>query len=268
MGWLDDKVTLVIGGGSGIGRAVVETFVQEGAKAGVLEISPEKVADLRKLGPPVKAIQGDATLLEDNERAVEETVAAFGDLDVLVLCVGVWDYFADLPGFPKDKLGAAFDELFSINVKSHLLSTKAALPELLKTEGSIVFTLSNSAFYSAGGGPLYVASKFAVRGLVTELAYELAPKIRVNGVAPGGTVTNLAGLRTLGQENLRMSDLTGVEERISSSNPLQVANKPEDHAWAYVYLASKERTRSVTGTIIHSDGGLGVRGSKKVAGLL
>lgn len=269
MAWLDGKVVLVTGGGSGIGRGVVEAFIGEGARVGVLDLSGEKVDDLKtKLGDAVCAIQGDATLIEDNERAVAETVRAFGKLDVLVTCVGIFDYFVSLLDLPKEKLSRAFDELFSINVKSYLLSIKAALPELLKTEGNIILTLSNAAFYPAGGGPLYTASKFAARGLVAQLAYELAPKIRVNGVAPGGTVTDLRGLKALDQGGMALSSVPRIEELIRTTNPLQVVGKPEDHAWAYLYLASPERTRTVTGTIIHSDGGLGVRGLTKVGGLV
>lgn len=268
MGWLENKVALVTGGGSGIGRGVVEAFRHEGARVGVLERSADKVRDLQRLGPEVLPILGDATSLEDNERAVSETIRAFGRLDILVCCVGVFDYFTSLRDLPKEKLGESFDELFAVNVKSYLLSAKAALPELLKSEGNIIFTISNAGFYPAGGGPLYTASKFAVRGLVLQLAYELAPKIRVNGVAPGGTPTDLRGLRALEQENLSLSSVPNLEELIRTTNPLQIVCRPEDHAWAYVYLASNERARTVTGTILHSDGGLGVRGLTKVAGLL
>jgi 2,3-dihydroxy-2,3-dihydrophenylpropionate dehydrogenase len=269
MGWLDGKVALVTGGGSGIGRGVVDAYVREGARVGVLEISPEKAEDLRRAhGDKVVVTVGDATLLEDNERAVADTVKAFGKLDVLVCVVGVFDYFVDILNLPKEKLSEAFDELFGVNVKSNLLAVKAALPELLKTEGNIILTLSNAAFYPAGGGPLYVASKFAVRGLVTELAYELAPKIRVNGVAPGGTITKLRGLNALGQDKMSLDQVPNLDKLILSVVPLQVVPTPEDHAWAYVYLASKERIRTVTGTIIHSDGGIGVRGFTKLGGLV
>ena len=268
MGLLDGQVALVIGGGSGIGRGVVETFIRERARVGVLELVSEKVKDLKKLGAAVLPVQGDATRFEDNEKAVAATVQTFGKLNVLVVCVGIFDYFVALPDFPTEKLSEAFDELFAVNVKSYLFAAKAAFPELLKTEGNIIFTISNAGFYPAGGGPLYTASKFAVRGLVIELAYELAPKIRVNGVAPGGTLTDLRGIKALQQEGLALSSVPNLEDLIRTTNPLQVVGTAEDHAGAYVYLASKERARTVTGTIIHSDGGLGVRGLTKVAGLL
>ncbi|MDJ0420207.1 3-(cis-5,6-dihydroxycyclohexa-1,3-dien-1-yl)propanoate dehydrogenase [Rhodococcus opacus] len=269
MGFLDGKVALVTGGGSGIGRAVVELYVQQGAKVGILEISPEKVKDLRNALPAdsVVVTEGDATSMADNERAVADVVDAFGPLTTLVCVVGVFDYFTEIPQLPKNKISEAFDQLFGVNVKSNLLSVKAALDELIENEGDIILTLSNAAFYPGGGGPLYVSSKFAVRGLVTELAYELAPKVRVNGVAPGGTITELRGIPALANEGQRLKDVPDIEGLIEGINPLGIVAQPEDHSWAYALLASRERTSAVTGTIINSDGGLGVRGMTRMAGL-
>jgi NAD(P)-dependent dehydrogenase (short-subunit alcohol dehydrogenase family) len=250
----------------------VEAFVREGAKVGVLERVPDRVQDLAKrLAEKGLAVQGDTTSLEDNEKAVAEVVSTFGQLDILVANAGIFDGFMSLVDFPKEKLSEAFDELFSVNVKSHLLSAKASVPELLKTEGVIIFTVSNAGFYPAGGGVLYTSSKFAVRGLVIELAYQLAPKIRVNGVAPGGTITDIRGLKAVAQDQVSAFSMVSPEEMkafIQKTNPLGVLPTPEDHAWAYVYLASKEQARVVTGTIIHTDGGLGMRGWTKVAGML
>ncbi|HEU4344565.1 MAG TPA: SDR family oxidoreductase, partial [Candidatus Binatia bacterium] len=98
-----------------------------------------------------------------------------------------------------------------------------------------------------------------VVGLIQELAYELAPRVRVNGVAPGGTVTNLrvvASLKSLAPAPL---ETQAREARSRSRNPLRLAMRAEDHVAAYLLLAS-DQTRAMTGEIIHSDGGLGVRG--------
>jgi 2,3-dihydroxy-2,3-dihydrophenylpropionate dehydrogenase len=269
LGFLDGKVALVTGGGSGIGRAVVDLYVAEGAKVGVLEISPEKAADLlaRYGRDQVVVTEGDATSMWDNERAVADITEAFGSLSVVVCAVGVFDYFTELPQLPKDKIGEAFDQLFGVNVKSNILTVKAALSQLIENRGQVILTISNAGFYPGGGGPLYVSSKFAVRGLVTELAYELSPHVRVNGVAPGGTITELRGIPALANEGTRLKDVPDIEGLIKGINPLGVVAQPEDHSWAYALLASKERAPAVTGTIIHSDGGLGVRGMTRMAGL-
>ncbi len=267
MAGLNDRVALVTGGGSGIGRAVVEALVGEGAKVGVLEISPEKTVELEALGSNVKAVRGDATSLEDNERALSETVDAFGRLDALVCCVGLWDNQAKMKRIPKEKLHDAFQEIFAVNVESYVLATKVCTEALIESEGCIIYTLSNSSFYPDGGGPLYMASKFALRGLLVEMAYELAPKVRVNGVAPGGTATEIRGLKSLDQEEPMLAS-PKMREGLKSINPLQLEIEPEDHVGAYLYLANEELSRSVTGVVINSDGGIGARGLTKVAGLL
>lgn len=266
-GQLEGRVVLVTGGGSGIGRGVVERFLAEGARVGVLERDEAKVADLRTMGDAVVAVEGDATDPAANERAVAEVVDAFGGLDSLVCCVGVWDYFAGLLDTPAEVLAAGFDELMAINVKSHLLAVKACAQQLVQREGTIVLTLSNAAFYPAGGGALYTASKFACRGLVAQLAYELAPKVRVNAVAPGGTPTALGGLRSMGTDHLRMQDVPQIDDLIRGANPLHVVASPADHAPAFLFLARRENVEVVTGTVINADGGMGIRGVAQLAGL-
>ncbi|HEY0225205.1 MAG TPA: SDR family oxidoreductase, partial [Mycobacterium sp.] len=136
---------------------------------------------------------------------------------------------------------------------------KAAVPALREGDGpSIVLTESASSYYPGRGGVLYVSSKFAVRGLVAALGHELAPQIRVNGVAPGGTVnTDLRGLTSLGQGEARLDDTPNRERDVVARTPLNVALTGEDHAWAFVFLAS-DRSRGLTGETIHPDGGFGV----------
>ena len=140
-----------------------------------------------------------ATVMADTRAAVEAVTSSFGGLDVLVNCVGIFDFYRGLADLPDEVFDAAFDEMFAVNVKSQLVTVRAALPELRRAGGSVVLTVSTSGFYPGRGGVLYVASKFAVRGCVIALAHELAPDVRVNGVAPGGTLgTELTGPASLG----------------------------------------------------------------------
>jgi NAD(P)-dependent dehydrogenase (short-subunit alcohol dehydrogenase family) len=258
-GWLADKRALVIGAGSGIGRAVVDAFLAEGARVGVLERDEPKCEKLAAELPAVPVVVGDATTREANEQAVSTTVSAFGGLDVLVNCVGVFDFYRGIAELDADRIDSAFDEIFRINVKSHLHSVKAALPALRENRGAVILTESTSAYYPGRGGVLYVSTKFAVRGLVTALAHELAPEIRVNGVAPGGTLnTDLRGLSSLGLDERRLNDTPGRATELASRVPLQVALSGEDHAWSYVFLAS-DRSRGVTGGVVHPDGGIAVK---------
>lgn len=265
MGWLDGTVALVTGGGSGLGRAIVERYVGEGARVGVLEIDEAKATELRgDLGDAVTVTIGDATSLADNRRAVEETGAIFGRLDVFVANAAMWDYNASLDALPPEAVDAAFDEVFHLNVKAYLLGAKAAVDALRATRGSMILTVSNAGFWPGGGGPLYVASKHAVMGVVKQLAYELAPDVRVNGVAPGGMPSDLRGPRALGMAELSWGALPvgRIVERLS---PLERPIEAVDYTGHYVLLASRRDSLTVTGSVHNCDGGWGVRGRSEHA---
>ena len=257
--WLDGRRALVVGGGSGIGRAVIDAFLDEGARVAVLEKDKAKCDALADELPQVPITLGDATTRAANDEAVARADEAFGGLDVLVSCVGIFDFYQGIDQLDAEQIDDAFAEMFSVNVKSHLQSVKAALSSLRTSKGTILLTESTSAYYPGRGGVLYVASKFAVRGLVTALAHELAPDIRVNGVAPGGTLnTDLRGLNSLGLDDRRLDDTPGRAADLASRVPLQVALSGTDHAWSYVFLAS-ERSRGITGGVVHPDGGVGIK---------
>jgi NAD(P)-dependent dehydrogenase (short-subunit alcohol dehydrogenase family) len=259
MGWLDGKRALIVGAGSGIGRAVATEFRREGARVAALELSQDKAARLAAELPDCLVSRGDATSMADSRAAVAAAAVAFGGLDVLVNCVGIFDFYRGLSDIADDQLDGAFDEMFAVNVKSQLVSVRAALPELRRSGGSVVLTVSTSGFYPGRGGILYVASKFAVRGCVIALAHELAPEVRVNGVAPGGTLgTALTGPRSLAMADRVLGSAPGREQELRDRTPLRVALTGADHAASYTFLAC-DRARGITGEIVHSDGGIGIR---------
>lgn len=257
-GWLAGCRALVVGAGSGIGRAVVDAYLAEGARVAGLEVDAAKCDALRAALPQVPVVAGDATTRAANDEAVAAAVAAFGGLDVLVSCVGVFDFYRGLRDLDPADLDDAFAEVFAVNVKSCLHGVRAALPHL-STGGSVILTESTSAYYPGRGGVLYVSSKYAVRGLVSALAAELAPAVRVNGVAPGGTLhTDLRGPQSLGLSGRRLADAPDRERDLRARTPLGVALSGADHAWSYVFLASS-RAGGITGDVVHSDGGIAVR---------
>jgi NAD(P)-dependent dehydrogenase (short-subunit alcohol dehydrogenase family) len=260
-GWLDGRRALVVGAGSGIGRAVVDAFLAEGADVAALEKDAVKSAALRARFPAMPVVTGDAAARADNDAAVRAAVDAYGGLDVLVSCPGIFDFYRGLSDLDADLVDDAFTEMFAVNVKTHLHAVKAALPALQESgDASVILTESTSAYYPGRGGVLYVSSKYAVRGLVTALAHELAPRIRVNGVAPGGTLgTDLRGLATLGLGDRSLGATPGREAELAGRVPLKVALSGADHAWSYVFLASR-RSRGITGDVVHSDGGIAVKG--------
>jgi NAD(P)-dependent dehydrogenase (short-subunit alcohol dehydrogenase family) len=260
-GWLEGKVALITGGAGGIGRSIVERFLAEGARVGVMDLSREGLRALGsdpQLADGIVTSVGDVRVLGDNEDAVLKTVRAFGRLDVFVGNAAVFDCLLGLERLPVDLLDDAFREVFETNVKGYLLGARAALPELRKASGNMIFTVSSSGFYPNGGGPLYTASKHAVVGLIRQLAYELAPDIRVNGVAPGGTAAATIGAAPSLKPVCPQVEPEVRNGRIGSGNRLGLAPLPQDHVSAYVLLAS-DGARAMTGSVIHSDGGIAVR---------
>ncbi len=254
---LRGRAALVTGGGSGIGRAVVDAYVAAGARVGVLERSPERAQELRAAhGSAVSVVVGDATDVSALDRAVDAS-RMDGRLDQLTCCVGVFDYYASLPDMDAVRLANAAREIWTANVLSVLLAVNRSIDSLRLARGSVTLTLSESAFRAGGGGVLYGSSKWALRGVVAHLARDLAPDVRVNGVSPGGTTgTRLGGLQSLDQEMTADRD-AGRDERIRTANYLQVVAAPRDHAAAYVYLADPVASRVCTGVVIRTDGGVG-----------
>ncbi|GGJ34154.1 3-(cis-5,6-dihydroxycyclohexa-1,3-dien-1-yl)propanoate dehydrogenase [Streptomyces brasiliensis] len=271
-GWLDGYAVLITGGGAGLGRAVTERFLAEGASVTVFGRDKDQLDETVAAAPDpsrIHAVTGDVRDSERLHAAVAETVERFGKLDTLVANAGVWDYQRRLTRLGAEQLDTAFDEIFSINVKGYLLAAEAAWRELVKTRGSIVMTLSNASFYVNGGGPLYTASKHACLGLMRELAYELAPKVRVNGVACGGMNTDLRGPESLALGDRSIS-ASFAKKGPDSAPPLiplhDSSTDPRDFTGPYVLLAARDQSGPITGHAISVDGGIGVRGFAHAAG--
>ena len=190
---------------------------------------------------------------------VQGCLERFGRLDCAIGNAGIWDYSVKLVDLPAEKLNASFRELFDINVLGYIALAKAALKPLTGSGGSLIFTVSNAGFLPGGGGVLYTATKHAVVGLIRQLAWELAPHIRVNGVAPGAIATQLKGPESLGmQDNVFPGDaMTAGAGRFV---PIGRMPSPDEYAGAYVFFASREDNVPSTGVVLNHDGGLTVRG--------
>jgi cis-2,3-dihydrobiphenyl-2,3-diol dehydrogenase len=191
-------------------------------------------------------------------------VERFGKLDCAIGNAGIWDYSVTLDDMPEEQIDGAFDELFGVNVKGYLHLAKAALPALVRSGGSLVYTVSNAGFDPAGGGALYTASKHAVVGLIRQLAFEWAPTVRVNGVAPGPIDTDLRGPAALGLADKAISsvDLPALAAPVV---PLGRVPAPAEYAGSYVYFASRRDSAPATGGVLICETGIGVRGIGVVA---
>lgn len=249
MGALEGRSVLVTGAGSGLGRAIVERFLAEGAQVAAFDRDHAKLGALQRSASGALAVQqGDVTSFDDNVAAVEAALDRFGRLGVFIGNAGQWDFNRLFEQTAGPDLDAGFDEIFGVNVKGYLLGARAAVDALRESRGSMIFTLSNAAFYPQGGGVLYTASKHPGVGLVRQLAYELAPRIRVNGVAPGGMPTDLRGPKTLGLHESSIGDMP-VADYMKKYSALEIAVEPADYVGTYVLLASERDAVTVTGTV-------------------
>jgi NAD(P)-dependent dehydrogenase (short-subunit alcohol dehydrogenase family) len=254
MGRLSGKVAVVTGAGSGIGRAVVQRYIAEGAAVIAVVRKEADRAVLEVEGAVV--VVGDVSHYDTAERAVAAAVGHYGKLDVYVANAGLWDFHKRLEKQTPEELERGFHEIFGVNVLSSIHGARAALAALRESRGSMICTGSNASFLAGGGGVLYTASKFALRGLVMQLAKEFAPEVRVNGVAPGATDTAISGPAALGQQAREMNGDQARMDAMAGHMLLGRVSRPEDHCSLYVLLAAAEESAYITGAMLLSDGGL------------
>lgn len=260
---LEGAVAVVTGGAKGLGAGLVRAYVAEGAQVIAFDRDAEALQTLSEgLDGPVDervlTVAGDVTSPDDNESVVAQAVAAFGKIDVWVANAGVWDFKSTIDNTPLHELSRMVDDVLSVNVKGVLLGVAAAVHQLRKNSGRVIVTLSQAALYAGGGGPAYVSSKHAALGLVRQLAQDLAPDVRVNAVAPTAMPTSLSGPASLG-----LTDRSFVNEWDEAAfvkmAPLGFSPSIQDYVGPYVLLASREESRTMTGSVLACDLGLGIR---------
>lgn len=251
---LRNKVAIVTGGGSGIGRATSLRFAAEGARVVVADINftaASAVADeARAAGGQATPVEVNVTKRADVDALIEQALAAYGRIDILInnaginrdaLCVRIKD------GEVRKMSDEQWDTVIAVNLKgAFLCSQAAAVPMIRQNYGRIVNTSSIGALGNIGQAN-YAASKAGVIGLTYTLALELARyNITVNCVAPGATKTQMtAGI----PDNLR--------EALIQKIPLRRMAEPEDIAHLHLFLASDEAAY-ITGQVIFCDGGISV----------
>lgn len=256
---LQGKSALITGGGSGLGLAVANAYLHEGASVCIMDRDAARVEAFTGRSERTCGVTGDVTQPGAHTQAVAKTLEHFGQLDIYVGNAGIWDYSRPLHKMSLEELDRTFDELMSINVKGMMLGARAALPHLVRGSGCMIFTLSNAAFYPDGGGVVYTASKHAALGLVRQLAFECAPHVRVNGVAPGAMASNLRGPEALNMAQRDIQSLP-VADALANNLPIDTWADPADVAAAYVFLAAANESGYATGSVVQVDGGFGVRG--------
>jgi NAD(P)-dependent dehydrogenase (short-subunit alcohol dehydrogenase family) len=248
MNALNGKVALVTGGGSGIGRGIVESFAAEGASVAILEIegrwANETEAGLRAQGAQALGIQGDVSRGRDVRSAVERCLAQWRRIDILVNNAAASNEAVAL----ADLSEAHFDRIMEVNVKGPLLCIQAVAPVMKANGGGSVINISSISARACypGTGP-YSISKAALENLTLQAAVELGPsKIRVNSISPGWFRT---------ARNEVHYQRPGELARRQATIPLGRIGAIEDVARLAVFLASEE-SDYITGESIEIDGGL------------
>jgi len=261
MGEFDGRSVLVTGGALGIGQGIVRAFAREGAMVAIADIDGEAArrlaAQLADGGARVIATVGDVSSVGDTERMVDETVAAFGRLDVLVNNAGIQptDWYFDVEHTPVE----AWDRIIDVNLKGQFLMARAALPHIRAQGpgGSVINMASVQGMQSMPGVPAYAASKGGILSLTRNMALDYAPVgIRVNAICPGTIESELVR----GLARAEGGDLDATLERYGAFHPLGRIGVPEDIAQAALYLASP-RASFVTGTALVVDGGFMAQGA-------
>jgi len=246
---IEDKVALITGAGSGIGRATAELFAKEGARVAVADYDAEggqlTVKSIKDRGGQAAFVQADVSRAGDAERMVKATLDAFGRLDILHNNAGIFVK----PAPAHELTEELWDRVFDINIKGVWLGCKYAIPELIKAGGgAIVNTASMAGIRGRPYTTAYCASKGAVVMFTRTLAIELAPyKIRVNCICPGAVNTPLIHNLGITQEQ--------AAAQVLADQPIARFARPEEIAQAVLYLASDAESSYVTGHALQIDGG-------------
>lgn len=244
---LKGLVAIVTGGSRGIGRATVEGLAAQGVDVSVNFLrdegaAREAVAAATGYGVRARAIKADVSQVAEAERLIEETIAAFGRLDLLICNAGIWE------GAPVESLSEeSWDRVININLKGTWATCRAAVPHLKRQVGGRIVIVSSTAgqrgeaHYSN-----YAASKGGQISFTKSLAAELAPhQINVNAVAPGWVDTELNATFFADPE---------AKRAVEAGIPLGRMATAADIAWPIVFLCS-EWARHLTGEVLNVNGG-------------
>ncbi|UFK97865.1 SDR family NAD(P)-dependent oxidoreductase [Kaistella faecalis] len=244
---LENKVAIITGAGSGIGKATAVLFAKEGAKVVVSDINEEHgkkvVEEINSSGAEAIFVKADSSSPEDNERLVEETLKAFGKLDVAVNNAGI--------GGEVNKAGdmsvEGWKKVIDINLSGVFYGVKYQAPAMVKNgSGSIIniaSILGQAGFATSSG---YVAAKHGVVGLTKSVAWEYAKdNVRINAVGPGFIYSGMVNEEAMGREALDFLETKHAFGRLG---------QPEEIAAMLLFLASDDAS-FVTGSYYPVDGG-------------
>ena len=248
---LQGKTALIAGGGGGIGRAVALALAHEGAKTAIADIvkdNAEKVsAEVKALGVDTMSCPVDLTKKVDVDRMVNEVLARFGQIDILVNCQG-WDRLEPFVESNEE----TWEKLLAINFKSVLYTARAILPQMISRGGGKIVNISSDAGrVGSSWEAVYAGAKGAVIAFSKTLAREVARyKINVNVVCPGLTETPLLqAVRSQSEQTAK------IIEAVTKATPFRRPARPEEIAEAVLFFTSPA-AEFITGQTLSVSGGL------------
>jgi len=239
---LENKIAIVTGSASGIGQAIAEKFISEGASVVFSDVNGDDSL-ITKFGEKALFVKCDVSKSDEVENLIKKTVEHFGRVDVMVNNAGV----GGLGGI-LDITDENWEKIININLSGTMFGMRESAKAMKAKEikGSIINLSSILGTVGLGGAIAYCASKGGVVQLTHAGSLDLAPhNIRVNAIAPGFIETNMT------RDVLKMKEFNDM---VTSSTPLGHVGKVEDIANAALYLASDE-ANYVTGTVVYVDGG-------------
>ncbi len=248
---LKEKVALVTGGGTSIGRAIVRMFAGEGASVVVNGRRPGPIESVAKeisaAGGRALAVSADVTKVAHVQRLIRAAADTFGRLDVLVNNAGVITARTAADACTEED----WQKMIEGNLTSAFLCAKYALPELIRSKGNIINIASIAGLTGVPARAAYGAAKGGVVILTKGMALDYAPRgVRVNAICPAFVETDI------NREYLAELKRAGQYEQLVKRHPLGRLGRPDDVAHAAVYLASDEASW-VTGVALPVDGGMG-----------
>ena len=246
---LQDKVAVVTGAASGMGKAIALLFAQEGAKVVVSDLTLEgagaTVAEITAFGGNATAVEADVSKEGDVYRLIKAATNTYGTLDILVNNAGIVDDFAAA----GDVTDAMWEKVFAVNTMGPLRIIRQAMPIFLEKEAGVIINIASvGGLYGYRAGAAYTASKHAVVGLTKNTAFAYADKgIRCNAIAPGGINTNIMA-------SLKATNDVGIKKAMSGAGYNPRNGEPEDIAKVALFLASSD-SEYVNGVTLTADAG-------------
>ena len=250
---LKDRISIVTGGSSGIGRGIALEFAREGANVVIADrqesplqgryhekdTSTPTVQEIEKLGAQGTFIQSDVSDESQVTELVQQTVDHFGGVDILVNNAGI-----HIPGGSQDISIAEWDKVVGVNLRGVFLTTKLTIPHLKKSKYGRIIQIASVHAYRGGAGPAYASAKAAVINMAKDTALEVGKfGITVNAISPGYIETAIQDYLTLEQ----------IESSLEKT-PMQRLGLPKDIGRAAVFFASDD-AEWITGTSLLVDGG-------------